>query len=113
MRQDVCVNTHPRELNPWVMLGACQAPKMREHGGSLKADVEPPRLCLEVERLGAPCAVAIWTTVHTQGVPPVGGRGCLELGLLGLHMGRICMRGWPLVAGPRLQQRQKILGSTR
>ena len=52
---------HPRELNPWVTLGALRAPRMREHGGSQKAEVEPPWLCPEVERLGAPCAVAIWT----------------------------------------------------
>ena len=39
---------HPRELNPWVTLGALQAPGMREHGGSPKAEAELPGLCPEV-----------------------------------------------------------------
>ena len=44
--------------------------------------------------------------VHTLGVQPIGGLGCLELGLLGLHTGRICMLAGPYGTGPRLQQRQ-------
>ena len=69
MRRDVCVNTHPRELNPRSVWAPIVGPAMA---------VALPGPCLEAEYLGAPCAVAVWTQCPHPGGAARGGLGCHE-----------------------------------
>ena len=87
---------------------------MREHGGSPKAARSYLDCVLRLSASGPRVLRQSGPRVHTLGVQPVGGLGCLELGLRGLAHGLyLHAEAGPYGTGPRLRQRQRTLCGPR
>ena len=85
---------------------------MREHGGSPKA--AQSYLVLRLSASGPRVLRQSRPRVHTLGVQPVGGLGCLDLGRRGLAHGlHLHAEAGPYGTGPRLRQRQRTLCGPR